>query len=317
MLTKNCTHATDDGCVWCDLERVKAERDMWRQSDERRNLVHCDERAAHEKTRREISVLTGGFGSHSDCDAIGFPCACGATHIPPVLATERAAHEKTREELDELQGLLDGAARRYDRSITEERQRAVKAEKERDAERARVARLREALEVIAKALSGKHFCSVAECDCLQVNQSIARAALSEVAVPKAPLSSLLGKWPGDETDEQVRAALADTDAGKALDNSPPTHRCKVCGAGWRLNPPAFPKHCGPQGCKWCRKGSWSCVVPGDGRTWLNPCGPCCDMAPMADQIEPLDTDAVPLSTSACAQEGAHVHPDGRCPRGES
>jgi hypothetical protein len=117
--------------------------------------------------------------------------------------------------------------------------------------------------------------------------------------------------------EEARAALADTDAGKALDNSPPTHRCKVCGAGWRLNPPAFPKHCGPQGCKWCRKGSWSCVVPGDGRTWLNPCGPCCDMAPMADQIEPLDTDAVPLSTSACAQEGAHVHPDGRCPRGES
>jgi hypothetical protein len=82
--------------------------------------------------------------------------------------------------------------------------------------------------------------------------------------------------------------------GEALDNSPPTHRCRVCGALW-----------------------WLGEMPPIGLAWSlrSPkCGPCCDNVAMGDQIEPLDTDAVPLATSACAQ-GTPVHPDGRCPKG--
>lgn len=41
---------------------------------------------------RELLILhTGGFGSNRECDAVGIPCACGATHIPPTAITARSA----------------------------------------------------------------------------------------------------------------------------------------------------------------------------------------------------------------------------------
>lgn len=60
----------------------------------------------------------------------------------------------------------------------------------------------------------------------------------------------------------------------------PTHRCKICGALWRLNPPSYPNHCGPEGCRVCREESWSLTSP--------TCEKCCDNAAMGDQIEPLN-----------------------------
>jgi hypothetical protein len=67
-----------------------------------------------------------------------------------------------------------------------------------------------------------------------------------------------------------------------------THRCKVCGALWRFNPPdpgdtLFPR------------GSWTVQTPAV-------MGACCDQAPMGDQIEPLD-----------ALEGMTCGPNGECP----
>lgn len=53
----------------------------------------------------------------------------------------------------------------------------------------------------------------------------------------------------------------------------PTHRCKVCGALWRF---------------W-RDGEPG-TAPGMGDSWnlrSSGCGPCCDAAPMGEQIEPL------------------------------
>lgn len=73
------------------------------------------------------------------------------------------------------------------------------------------------------------------------------------------------------------------DPDMPADPRKPTHRCKVCQALWKLNgpDPSLPDS------HPCRNGSWSCVKPGLGRTWGNPCGPCCDNVPMGDQIEAL------------------------------
>lgn len=53
-----------------------------------------------------------------------------------------------------------------------------------------------------------------------------------------------------------------------------THRCKICGAHWRMNPPdaVFPD------------GSWSWVPASGGPQIL---GKCCDNAVMGAQIEEL------------------------------
>lgn len=58
-----------------------------------------------------------------------------------------------------------------------------------------------------------------------------------------------------------------------------THRCKVCGALWRLNPgqpskypPTHPFH----------DGTWTLVSA--------TCGKCCDNVPMGEQIERLALD---------------------------
>lgn len=48
-----------------------------------------------------------------------------------------------------------------------------------------------------------------------------------------------------------------------------THRCKLCGASWRLNPPT----------KVQPEGSWSLVSKS--------CGKCCDNVAMGEQIERL------------------------------
>lgn len=59
------------------------------------------------------------------------------------------------------------------------------------------------------------------------------------------------------------------------DEAAPTHRCKVCGALWRF---------------WPRRDTGD-----DHDAWnlrSGPCGPCCDNAPMADQIEPLTMGAL-------------------------
>jgi hypothetical protein len=48
----------------------------------------------------------------------------------------------------------------------------------------------------------------------------------------------------------------------------PTHRCKVCGARWRLHDRSGDSD-----------GSWQLLS--------EKCGPCCDNAPMEEQIEPL------------------------------
>lgn len=54
-----------------------------------------------------------------------------------------------------------------------------------------------------------------------------------------------------------------------------THRCKICGAHWRLNPP----------CDVFPDGSWTWMPtsPGSPKT----IGKCCDNAAMGDQIEKL------------------------------
>jgi hypothetical protein len=74
----------------------------------------------------------------------------------------------------------------------------------------------------------------------------------------------------------------------------PSHRCRVCGAGWYSNPAMSAeehetKHCRNPQCP-LLKGTWSVVRPGPGRDWTNPCGSCCDNASMTDQIEPWPED---------------------------
>jgi hypothetical protein len=49
-----------------------------------------------------------------------------------------------------------------------------------------------------------------------------------------------------------------------------THRCKVCGALWRLNDPTEVQP----------EGSWSLASEA--------CGRCCDNVAMGDQIEPIE-----------------------------
>jgi hypothetical protein len=80
-----------------------------------------------------------------------------------------------------------------------------------------------------------------------------------------------------------------------------THRCKVCGAHWRLNKPW----------KEQPEGSWSLVYPFEA-------GTCCDNMAMGDQIEPL-----PASEADCWCGGNHgpiasnvKPPSGRAVSGE-
>lgn len=63
-----------------------------------------------------------------------------------------------------------------------------------------------------------------------------------------------------------------------------THRCKVCGALWRLWQPGE--------ARLGDKGSWSCALPAPGRDWSYRCGSCCDNVAMGDQIERLATSAL-------------------------
>ena len=70
--------------------------------------------------------------------------------------------------------------------------------------------------------------------------------------------------------EGLRAALK---AYKEIDRPRATHRCKVCSAGWRLNPG---DRNSPQG-RPLSEPSWSLCSP--------KAGPCCDNARMGDQIE--------------------------------
>ncbi len=76
-----------------------------------------------------------------------------------------------------------------------------------------------------------------------------------------------------------------------------THRCKVCGALWKLHP-ADPQY--PPGHPLSSK-TWSCVAPGPRRNWGSPCGKCCDMAPMGEQIEALSSSTVGLPSAAAPQ----------------
>lgn len=80
----------------------------------------------------------------------------------------------------------------------------------------------------------------------------------------------------------ARAALA----GKGDDSlaESATHRCKICGALWRLNPAMAPeehdkRHCRKDDCPLLEE-SWSVKTP-------DIMGKCCDMVAMGDQIEPL------------------------------
>lgn len=73
----------------------------------------------------------------------------------------------------------------------------------------------------------------------------------------------------------------------------PTHRCKVCGALWRLNPALDPKQTGMPTDYPLHSETWSLVSPA--------CGKCCDNAPMGDQIEPL-----PLSLDSAADSADTV-----------
>jgi hypothetical protein len=67
-----------------------------------------------------------------------------------------------------------------------------------------------------------------------------------------------------------------------------THRCKVCGAHWRLNGPT----------KVQPGGSWSLVYPFQA-------GKCCDNVAMASQIEAIN----PVRCVHCGEE---IRPDGAC-----
>lgn len=53
------------------------------------------------------------------------------------------------------------------------------------------------------------------------------------------------------------------------DEPAPTHRCNVCGAMWRFWPRRDTGH----------EDAWNMRS--------NACGPCCDQAPMREQIQPL------------------------------
>lgn len=75
-------------------------------------------------------------------------------------------------------------------------------------------------------------------------------------------------------------------------SEPPTHRCKICGALWRLNaadpvnfPPPHP----------FANGSWTLVSIS--------CGKCCDNVEMGTQIEPLASE--PVECPACGCRTTH------------
>ena len=75
---------------------------------------------------------------------------------------------------------------------------------------------------------------------------------------------------------------------------PATHRCKVCGALWRLNPALTPEQTGLRAAYPLHIESWTCVTPQPWKVFPghmlgqpSPCGPCCDNAPMGEQIEAL------------------------------
>lgn len=57
----------------------------------------------------------------------------------------------------------------------------------------------------------------------------------------------------------------------------PTHRCKVCGALWTLNPADPVKYPPPHP---FAQETWSCKSP-------EKMGECCNNVAMGDQIEPL------------------------------
>lgn len=66
------------------------------------------------------------------------------------------------------------------------------------------------------------------------------------------------------------------------------HRCKICGALWKLN---LPSDVQPE-------GSWSLVSP--------TCGKCCDNVAMGVQIEPVKDD-----DAGYCQAGGDYHTEGR------
>lgn len=81
-----------------------------------------------------------------------------------------------------------------------------------------------------------------------------------------------------------------------MDSEAATHRCRICGALWRLNDPEPSQ---PKGSPLRRDASWTCVTPQPWRTFgshlggqPSPCGPCCDNEPMGEQIETLPLDGV-------------------------
>ncbi len=61
-----------------------------------------------------------------------------------------------------------------------------------------------------------------------------------------------------------------------------THRCRTCGALWRLNDPDPSQ---PNGSPLRRDASWTLVS-------TTGCGPCCDVVPMAGQMEPLPIEGI-------------------------
>jgi hypothetical protein len=99
------------------------------------------------------------------------------------------------------------------------------------------------------------------------------------------------------TPAWVRARAALASASPAPTKPDPTHRCKVCGALWILNPPSAVQP----------DGSWS--------LWSVRCGPCCDNATMGEQIEPITNfrracDPGPMGAPASPAPSAAF--DGKC-----
>lgn len=80
----------------------------------------------------------------------------------------------------------------------------------------------------------------------------------------------------------------------------PTHRCKICGASWIYWPPDPTERVEALRGGWwsvCTPQPWK-IFPGHAQDRPHPCGPCCDMAPMGDQIEALPAAPSPSSEKA-------------------
>lgn len=84
----------------------------------------------------------------------------------------------------------------------------------------------------------------------------------------------------DRTCGQCGQSIAACTCTVRTSADPPTHRCKICGALWRLNP-ADPKYPAPHPFS---QPSWTWVRARDSPEHL---GKCCDNVAMGDQIERL------------------------------